>query len=294
MLLLLVIWPIFDELLPSLLSKTTEAKLTSSEKRKFYDPELLPDDTSYAYRDVHIRYSKLWAIPFTVIMFSCYGINMFSRVYLGTHFLHDIIMGIIVALLLLMIVTSHNIKVALDRLSTFASESYVITYFTVILVWAFLLMLLLVVMTETVWALSVHVHGKDPEVWTVRAKKSCTLPLEGGNPEIALPYVYGSIGALLGNFLGITMLAWPDGRHLFPNALYLKKQSKTRVLTAVAVQCLLFWVIYSGVQLFGDGFLSAWKGRGKAWVYLAACCLSALWAEFCCIRLFAPFLYDIK
>ena len=286
---MLVVWPICEELLPSIRAPRNGEQERLVSERDVFDPQMLRDDIGYVYRDVHLKRDRWWAVMGVVVLSCCYGINMFSRIYLGTHFIHDIVMGILVALLLLTICTAHNAKVAFDRLSTFAAEAEFSEYYSTVACRGFLLLVLLVSMAETTWALAVHVHGKDPEVWAVRSRKYCNLPIENGNVQIGLPYVYGAIGSLLGAITALSLLARPDGRYLFPAAKFLEAKVSWRLIGATFVQVVGYWVIYGGVLVLATYALGdAFRNRVVAGTEAVGCFVAVVWSEFLAIRLLAP------
>lgn len=290
---MLVVWPICEELWPSVVmsGQADQEKLLS--QRHVYDPELFPDDVAYVYRDVHIKRDRWRSLAWVIVLSSCYAINMFSRVYLGTHFIHDIVMGILVALLLLTLFSAHNAKVAFDRLSTYAAEAGRSAYYSTLTCRMLLMLILLVSMAEVTWALAVHVHGKDPQSWTERSQKYCNLPIENGNVQIGLPYVYGAIGSILGSITALALLARPDGCHLFPTAKFLMAQPSWRLLGITTVQLLGYWVIYAGILLLARFTLrDAYQNRVLAWTEALGYFVAVMWAEYIAILLFAPLVED--
>jgi len=140
-----------------------------------------------------------------------YTICVVGRLYLGTHFLHSMLMGMICGVFLLQIFTFRNVDILVDRIklsiemesagpSDFVDIMEILLKSTILGVVLWCLSRLILYVAEHVAA-----SDPDPKSWTERAQKHCGTELDPF--ESSLGKVDAGIAILCGWIASIALLA---------------------------------------------------------------------------------------
>lgn len=130
----------------------------------------------------HTRTGSLLAFVGSSCLVTAYTICLVGRLYLGTHFLHSLLMGIVCGVLLLKIFTKHNTAILIDRIALSVeldgAASLPMRTFEIFLR-AVGTALLLLCLCKALLAFCEHISAQDPDPvhWAERANRECNVTL---------------------------------------------------------------------------------------------------------------------